>query len=289
MTVHSTFESMRLQAGRARDAVLVATRRSSAAHRPLPDFVILGAQKAGTSSLYARLVSHPRVLHALRKEVHCFDAGAPTRPDRYRAYFPTSGERAKVEQRCGAPALSGEATPYYLFHPTAPARAHSVVPDARLIAVLRNPVARAVSGYHHAVRFGHERRPIEVALDPDNEERLANTADDGWFDERQSPARLRGYLARGRYAEQLERWWAQYPREQLLIVESAELRDGDAFAGVLEFLGLDEMPDAPATPDRNVGSYAPPPLALVDRLAEYFAPHNERLFTLLDRRWDWPG
>jgi hypothetical protein len=289
VTVHSTIESMRLQAGRARDAVLAAVRRSSAAYRPFPDFVILGAQKAGTSSLYARLASHPRVIPALRKEVHYFDTGAPTNPDHYRAYFPTSSERAKVEQQYGAPAVSGEATPYYLFHPTAPARARALVPDARLVAVLRDPVARAVSGYHHAVRFGHERRPIEAALDPDNEERLANIADDGWFDERQSPARLRGYFARGRYAEQLERWWAHYPREQLLIVESSELRAGDGFTHALAFLGLDAFPDGVVTPDRNVGSYSPPPLALVDRLAEYFAPHNERLFTLLDRRWDWPG
>ena len=287
MTLDSTLESLRLLAGRARDAALVAARRSSAAHRPLPDFVILGAQKAGTSSLYARLVTHPRVLPALRKEVHFFDTGAPARADRYRAYFPTSRERAAVEQQCGAPALTGEATPYYLFHPAAPARARSVVPDARLIGVLRDPVARAISGYHHAVRFGHERRPIQVALDPDHEERLANAADDGWFDERQSPARLRGYLARGRYAEQLERWWTQYPREQLLIVESSELRTGGAFTRVLEFLGLEEATDGTVTPDRNVGSYAAPPLALIDRLGEYFAPHNQRLFTLLGNHWDW--
>ena len=253
--------------------------------------MILGAQKAGTSSLYARLAVASAACF-LRSGRRCTTSTPARRrdPDRYRAYFPTSSERAKVEQRCGAPALSGEATPYYLFHPTAPARAHAVVPDARLVAVLRDPVARAVSGYHHAVRFGHERRPIEVALDPDNEERLANIADDGWFDERQSPARLRGYLARGRYAEQLERWWAHYPagaapdRRELGAARRRRRSRGRS-----TFLGLDETPDAAVTPDRNVGSYAPPPLALVDRLAEYFAPHNERLFTLLDRRWDWPG
>jgi Sulfotransferase domain len=269
--------------------VLVTARRGTASKRPLPDFVILGAQKAGTSSLYARLVAHPCVLPALRKEVHYFDTGAPTHPDRYRAFFPTESRRAAIEQQSGAPALTGEATPYYLFHPSAPARAHSVVPDARLIAVLRDPVARAVSGYHHAVRFGHERRPIEIALDPGNEERLANVADDGWFDERESPARLRGYLARGRYAEQLERWWASFPREQLLVIESAELRAGDGFTRVLAFLGLDEAPGGAVTPDRNVGSYAPPPLALIDRLGEYFAPHNARLFAILGEQWDWPA
>jgi hypothetical protein len=286
VTIDSTIESLRLQAGRARDAVRVAARRNRA-DRPLPDFLILGAQKAGTSSLYARLATHPRVVPALRKEVHYFDTGPADRPDRYRAFFPTADERVAVEHDLGSPVLTGEATPYYLSHPAAPARARSVVPDARLIAVLRDPVARAVSGYHHAVRFGNERRPIEVALDPANEERLANVADDAWYDDASSPARLRGYFARGRYVEQLERWWAHYPREQLLVVETARLRAGDAHAQVLQFLGLDESTAAAATPDRNVGSYAPPPLAVTDRLAAYFAPHNEQLFTLLGVRWDW--
>ena len=80
MTIDSTIESLRLQAGRAREAVRVAARRNRS-DRPLPDFVILGAQKAGTSSLYARLAAHPRVLPALRKEVHFFDTGPADRPD----------------------------------------------------------------------------------------------------------------------------------------------------------------------------------------------------------------
>ena len=99
----------------------------------------------------------------------------------------------------------------------------------------------------------------------------------------------RGYLARGRYAEQLERWWARFPRDQLLVIESSELAAGDAFERVLQFLGLDATTGATVTPDRNVGSYTAPPPALVDRLAEHFAPHNERLFALLGRRWDWPA
>lgn len=277
----------RLRAGRARDAVILATRRRGAASRPLPEFLILGAQKAGTSSLYARLAAHPQMVPALRKEVHWFDYAGHDDTDRYRAFFPTVDDRAAVERSVGDAVVTGEATPYYLFHPAAPGRARAVVPDARLVAVLRDPVARAVSGYHHALRFGHERRPIEIALDPAREERLANPNDDSWYDGEHSPARLRGYLARGRYAEQLERWLAQFPADRLLVIESTELRSGDAVRAVVEFLGLDPTRPIPATPDLNGGSYPTPPAALVDRLAEHFAPHNEQLYARLGRRLDW--
>ena len=286
MSVRTALETWRLRAGRARDACILATRVHTVAQRPLPEFVILGAQKAGTSSLYARLAAHPRVVPALRKEVHYFDTHSEADPDRYRAFFPTEQQLTHAAQRAGARAITGEATPYYLFHPAAPARARRVIPDARLIAVVRDPVARAVSGYHHAVRFGHERRPIEVALDPRHEERLANVADEEWYDGRSSPARLRGYLARGRYAEQLERWIAHYPGDQVLVVESAALRARDALARVFEFLGLD-LDQTDVTPDRNVGSYPAPPARVVESLSEYFARYNEDLFALLGERFDW--
>jgi hypothetical protein len=280
-----TRERARVQLGRARDDVIVRSRMLGSAPRPLPEFVVLGAQKAGTSTLYAGLAAHPQVVPALRKEVHAFDTG-PVDARRYRANFPTLAARAAVERATGLPAITGEATPFYLFHPLAPARAHAVIPDALLVVVLRDPVARAVSGYHHAVRFGDERRPIELALDPGREEPLAPPDDARSYDSRRSAARRRGYLARGRYAEQLERWFAHYPREQVLVLESGALRAPDGWRTVQAFLDIDDHP-RPAPHDRNVGAYGPPPAAVVDRLRGYFAPHDERLFELLGARYDW--
>ena len=162
-----------------------------------------------------------------------------------------------------------------------------MVPDARLIAVLRDPVARAVSGYHHAVRFGNERRPIEVALDPVNEERLANVADDAWYDDPElagAAARLlRARALRGAAGALV----GAVPTGAAARRRDRALRAGDAMRRCSSSSGSTSRPTAAATPDRNVGSYAPPPLAVTDRLAAYFAPHNERLFTLLGARWDW--
>jgi hypothetical protein len=186
-------------------------------------------------------------------------------------------------------AVTGEATPFYLFHPAAPARLGAAVPQARLIVILRDPVERAVSGYHHAVRMGNETRPIDVALDPTNAEDLPAVDVVGavdWYDDPACPARLRGYLARGRYAEQLERWFAVLAREQVLVLETRELARGVALATTLDFLGLTRT-EADRESDRNVGTYEPPDPAIERSLRAYFAPHNARLVRLLDRDFDW--
>jgi hypothetical protein len=248
--------------------------------------VVIGAQKAGTSSLYGQLAAHPSVVPALRKEVHHFDR-APTPMRHYQAYFPRRVVLDAIAARTGR-GLTGEATPFYLFHPSVPARLHAAVPDVRLIAVLRDPVARAISGYHHAVRVGDEHRPIDEALDPAAAEALPPATDAAWFDAPGCPARLRGYLARGRYAEQLERWLDVFARERLLVLESGALRDGRIHPEVLAFL---ELPPAaaPAVPDRNVGTYPPAATAIEDTLRDYFRPHNARLAALLGVDWGWPA
>lgn len=276
---------LRRQAGRAWSGIRLASRRVDPRPRALPDFVVIGAQKAGTSSLYGQLSAHPSVVPALRKEVHYFDAALRSR-SRYLAYFPRRASLDAVAARTGR-AITGEATPFYLVHPAAPTRMHAVVPDVRLIAVLRDPAARAISGYHHAVRMGDERRPIEVALDPDAAEPLAPPADAAWYDGPHCPVRLHGYLVRGRYAEQLERWFTAFGRERVLVLDSDALRGGRVPAEVLGFLGLSDAA-APAVPDRNVGAYGPPASSIEATLREYFRPHNDRLFSLLGVDWGWP-
>jgi hypothetical protein len=245
-------------------------RKFDPRRRALPTFLIVGAQKSGTSTLYANLAAHPSVAPGVRKEVHYFDY--PPRGERwYRSQFP-------LESR----GVTGEASPYYLFHPGVPQRVREMLPDVRLIAVLRDPVERAVSGYYHAVRAGREHRPIDVALDPCNTEELPS--DLAWYDSPQCPARLAGYLVRGHYAEQLERWFSHFGRSQMLVIKTASLNDG--MAEVLEFL---DLPLA-STQNGNRGraSYPSPPDAVTQSLREYFEPHNRRLFDLLDVDWPWP-
>ena len=247
--------------------------------RALPDAVILGAQKCGTSSLQGYLVQHPGVIAPLRKEVHYFALNHGQGEAWYRAHFGREGE----------PGLNLDASPYYLFHPAVPARMHALLPDAKLIVLLRDPVRRAYSHYWHERDKGRESLSFEdaIAAEPErlgqSEGQLAN-GEIASSREHQ----LHSYLARGRYAEQLERWFAIYPRERVLVLRFEDFV-GAPLAGLnraLEFLGLSPMAQLDLEA-RNTRKYPPMSDETAARLREYYAPHNRRLEALLGREMGW--
>lgn len=252
---------------------------ATARARPLPDFLILGAQKAGTTALYAYLRRHPGITGPRWKEVSYFDRHYRRGTAWYRGNFPV--------RRGGV--LVGEASPSYLFHPLAPERAAALVPDARLIAILRHPVERAYSHYQHEVAFGREPLSFEAAIEQEETrmqgERERMLADPAYF----SHAWWNfTYLARGLYAEQLERWLAAFGRERLLVLANEELSSEPAatYARVLEFLGAapHELDTYPRVFDRDYPDLKPETRA---RLAAHFAEPNRRLDELLGRDLGW--
>ncbi len=254
-------------------AALMVPRRATAASRALPDWLIIGTQKGGTTSLYAELCQHPAVGPAFRKEPHFFDERWHRGVAWYRANFP----------RRAASQSTGEASPIYLFDPQVPARVQQVVPDVRLIVMLRDPVDRAWSHYHHERRRGHEHLTFEEAIDAEPV-RLAEPGSQGDYHHRHH-----SYLARGRYAEQLERWLRLFPMERLHIIRSEDYyADPDTtYSEVLRFLGL-PFHQLAQRKKLNVGRYrdrmSP---AMRGRLNAYFKPHNEALYTLLNRDMQW--
>jgi hypothetical protein len=259
--------------------------------RMLPDYIIIGAQKCGTSSLYRYLNEHPSVAAAAGKEVHYFDWHYRRGPRWYRAHFPTVAYRELFRARTGQRLVTGEASPYYLFHPHSPLRIKRLVPDVKLIALLRDPAERAVSAYHHQVRAGTEPLSLAEALEQEPSrlageiERLSRNED------YKSVAHRRySYLSRGHYAEQLEQWFRHFPREQLLVIRSEDFFNdpGGAVADVATFLGLPPLP--PRQFRRfNAGDYEHTDPAIRARLNDYFAPHNRRLYQLLGRDFGWPA
>lgn len=255
--------------------------KATARFRPLPGFLILGAQKAGTTALYAYLRSHPDVTGPLWKEVSYFDRHWTRGESWYRGNFPL---RARTRD-----AAVGEASPSYLFHPLAPERVRALVPGARLIALLRNPVDRAFSHYQHEVALGREPLSFDEALEREDErmrgelERML--ADPSYF----SHAWWNHtYRARGYYAEQLARWLAVFPREQLLVVLTDELRDApdETYRRVLEFVGV-EPRSLDAYPPVFSRDYEPMPAETRARLTAEYADANRRLAELLGRELPW--
>src|SRR5579885_2674785 len=129
--------------------------------RLLPDFIIIGTQRGGTTSLYAYLGQHPQIAPAVIKEVHFFDNNYERGVGWYRTQFPFLIEKSIAKNIGQQNFITGEASPYYLFHPHVPERAAKVVPGAKLIVLLRNPIDRAYSHYYHEVELGHEKLSFE--------------------------------------------------------------------------------------------------------------------------------
>jgi hypothetical protein len=263
-----------LEAGRRMELTL----RSRDA-RALPDAMIIGAMKSGTSSLHHYLTQHPQVMAPLRKEVHYFDLNLARGESWYRANFGREGQGG----------LNIDSSPYYLFHPQVPQRAHALVPGAKLIVLLRDPVRRAYSHYWHERDKGREPLSFEdaIAAEPDRVERDHERLARGEI-ERSESHQYFSYLARGRYAEQLGRWLLVYPREQLLVLRFEDLvRDPlPVLNRSLGWLGLAAVQGARLEP-RNTRKYPPIETATAGRLREYFEPHNAALEALLGEQLHW--
>lgn len=247
--------------------------------RRLPDAVILGAMKSGTSSLHNYLVQHPGVIEPLRKEVHYFDVNLDRGEPWYRAHF----------GRADAPGLNLDSSPYYLFHPAVPQRLRALLPGAKLIVLLRDPVRRAYSHYWHERDKGRETLSFEDAIAAETE-RLGNSElrlADGTLARSREHQHF-SYLARGRYAEQLDRWFGLFPRAQFLLLRFEDLarQPLEVLNVTLDFLGLPRA-DSVSLEARNTRRYEPMAEATAARLREYFEPHTRRLEALLGRSMHW--
>jgi hypothetical protein len=254
---------------RRRLAALNTTfRRLSSGSRVLPSFLVLGAQKAGTTSLFELLAQHPQVQPPRLKEVNFFDKDWSKGLDHYRSVFPRNSEMSDVDR-------TFDNTPSYLYQPRVPKRVLEVVPDARFVVLLRNPTDRAYSHYLHAKALGRETLSFEEGLAAEGH---PPRADDRQPVDLWAAAQNLAYVARGRYIDQLERWWAHFPRDRFLLLKSEDFF-ADPVAALDEiavFVGLERFVPADVTPRNQSRGPALDP-AIRASLDERFAHDNARL------------
>jgi len=259
-------------------------RRLTARHRTLPNFIIIGAQKAGTSSLRYYLKQLPNVKTGFRKEVHFFDRNYTRGESWYRAHFPlATGKSSRM--------AIGEASPYYLIYPHAPERMHALVPSARLIVLLRNPRERAISHYYHSVKKNRESLPLYEALLAE-EERIGDAWNKILEDEHflSFDHRYFSYKQRGVYADQLERYFAFFDKKNVLVIDSERLLSDpeNVLRDICVFLQIDPVFKNINFSPRNVGiSKDKTPEEVTQYLNDYFRPHNKRLYELIGRNFSW--
>jgi len=259
-------------------------RLSTRQMRTLPDFLIIGGQKCGTSSFYRNLVKHPAIVPAFEKEIYFFNGKFHKGINWYRTHFPLLPYKYYVTKICRQKFLTGEATPGYIFHPHVEA-----LPHVKIIILLRNPVDRAYSHYYHEVRKKRETLSFEDAIKAE-EERLRGEFEKLIKNERYKSFNYihYSYLARGIYVDQLQRWNNFFKKEQILLLKSEDFfRDPQtSFDQALQFLGL---PGWQVNDFRkaHVGYYPKMDTAIRNRLLNYFEPHNHKLYEYLGINFGW--
>lgn len=267
---------------RARRAVRAVSRSFGVATsglRVTPDFLIAGAQRCGTTSMMKTLGQHPAVRGAvLMKGVHYFDLHYSRGMSWYLGHFPTKASAERVRRRHGG-FVTGESSPFYLFHPLAPERIARDLPEVRLLVLLRDPVERAYSAHAHELARGYEDLPFEQALAAEAG-RLAGEVERMTQDPTYVSLRYQhnAYVTRGQYVDQLERLEKAVGRDRIHVVDSQDFfTDPEpVFDGVCDFLGL---PAASGISFERHNARPRPGMSepLRRQLDDHYRPYDERL------------
>jgi hypothetical protein len=249
-------------------------------------FIIVGAQKAGTTALSQFLGQHPGICMAAPKETHLFDSEhysqAWTEQDIADNYAPFFSHYK------GEP-TTGEATPVYLYWPEIATELHRYNPQLKLILVLREPVERAISHWRMETEQGSDWLPMPLAflLEP---LRVYFSHSRAFTSSR----RLHSYLDRGRYAEQLSNLRRFFPDDQLLILEHRELLEqhDNTLSKIFRFLGVAEDVDIEAKKVFSASSDKAATGAMQYLLQRYYRGSNRLLKSQLqamgiEHAWRW--
>jgi hypothetical protein len=252
----------------------------------LPDFIIIGAARSGTTHLLGQLNAHPNVLEG-PAETHFFDSHRYTYGlGWYRLRFPANKARRQAYRQGLHPVLTGESSPSYLAHPNAPARLARGVPGVKLLVLLRDPALRAASHWAWCLRQCGEtrsfREAVEAEIGPPGDSRGIRIPPD----KRVNDALV---VRRGIYQPQLERWRTHFPDDQLLVLQSERwFRDPPGvLAEVCAFLGIPARDQLPRVMRNRNKPHEPFDAEVIERLRAFYKPYNEELADYLEMDLDW--
>jgi len=268
-------------------------RKMTSRLRSLPDFIIIGVGRAGTTALYSYLIQHPSIVAASTDnnesvaDLHFFEYMISNNIQWYKSHFPILFSKSKNQKNSF---ITGEYTSTYIYHPDVPKRIFNLLPKIKLIVILRNPIDKAYSTYQQQFRFGEYTTSFEdtvnaefrrINLNKDFPELNSNNYDFENFV-------AQNIIRHGIYADYLETWLKIFDRKQILILNSEDLKNStkETLHRVFHFLNVSNY-DIANTSQVNVGKYSPINKITRKKLIEFFKPHNQRLNKLLDTEFDW--
>lgn len=268
--------------------------------RQLPDLIIIGVKRGGTTSLFRDLEHHPAMLPLVpsarrlplkenQKGVHYFDSHSDRSMRWYRSHFASTATHALQRRRTGE-SFTAEASPYYFFHPLAAQRTAVALPDALFVIMLRDPVERTISHWSEQTRNGVETLTLGQALEAEAD-RVGGDADrlrSGAITTSNAHEQ-QSFAAQSEYADSLERWFDVAGRERVLVTFSE-----DYYADAHSVLSpiADRLEITPFSADVGAHRNAAPRPSEIEPtveagLIERFRPDVARVSELIGRPPPW--
>jgi len=254
--------------------------------RVLPDFIIIGSMKCGTTSLYYDICEHPCASPAAYDEIGFFDSNFHLGLNWYRSMFPTKRRIEDIRRKEGV-AITGEDTPFYFWNPVAAKRIQKLLPNIKLITILRNPIDRAYSEYQDLVSSESNSPSFETFIENEINTRRKDSSlitEENFeiFNQKNS------YLLKGIYVDQLKIWAGLFPKEQIFTLSTENLNSEPitALESVFQYLNLPDYKIKNIQRQKQK-KYVPMNSQTRKILVEFFKPHNERLFKFIGKKFDW--
>jgi len=256
--------------------------------RVLPDFLVIGVGRGGTTSCFHYLSQHPSIIGSAYDEIGFFDENFHLGLNWYRSMFPTKYLKKKITQKFGK-CLTYDVTPSYIWKPWAAQRIKELFPKIKLIVFLRNPTDRAYSQYHLGIKNREPRSSFEETIEEDMNmfnkfENTNSVIDDEYFMNYVKES----HLGRGLYAQQLKKWFELFDQKHILILTSEELSTdtNKTMNKIFQFLDLPDY-EIPDIVKRNTGNYSSMNMDTRKKLTHFYSKYNKDLFKLLSKEFDW--
>ena len=256
----------------------------------LPNFIIFGVSRSGTTSLYQYLSQHPNIEPCAVKETRFFDMYYERGINWYRMNYPSQWQKFVFTKLKNKKFLTGEASGAYIENPHAPKRIHDLDPNIKLILLVRNPVDRAFSHYIRKMKNGSEKLSFEESIEQEKS-RIEGEQEKMEKNEKYySPIfHSLGYITKGLYAIPLKNWLKYFSMKQILVLENGEfLRDPEkVYNQAIEFLNLPKwkLPEYKKFSKQRLSMDMDPKTR--EKLLDYCKPFNEEFYSLIGKKFDW--
>lgn len=264
--------------------------------RVLPDFIIIGSGRAGTTALYSYLIQHPQIMKCFTHndekvaDLHFFEYMISKKIGWYRSHFPTKIFKKIKELKSGKKCITGEFTSTYMYHEHVPQRIINTIPKTKILVILRNPIDKIYSTYCQQFSFNEYLSNFEETIQSeiDRMKIFQKSPNKRIFNENIDSIVTCNILRHGIYYNYLKKWFEIFPENQIMVIDSKKLNNDtiNCIKEVFNFLNIEEI-EINDVSKINKGNYNRIDNKTRDELISFFKPYNKKLNKLLKTNFEW--